>query len=372
MFRTAGHRGGDRPDPERTTTRQPLQGAERASPARSASRWHPLSVASARSPALAYSLDHNTASDGRRDRAAMAAHAVSGALVYAKEPGSAGPGVTRSTVAQNTPATGAPSASGTPQVGQVLTADTSGIADADGLTNASYGYQWLRVNGSPRPQFQTQRRAATPGGCRCGQLHQDSGVLHDDIGSEEVLVSNATEEVTTAPIPVIWEGRVTVGEGTQGDKVWLGFTLFGGSLGSISLPRSVRVAESTYSVQLILHTAADIYLGMSSKLPENFVLQIDDAEFNSADASGNKQMRHTFTVAEHRTELVEGDEVVVSLRSSAMASALSADARTVGTLATSGVAQRTLPPAPTAPSARPNSPATGAPTTTGTAESAKF
>ena len=43
----------------------------------------------------------------------------------------------------NTPATGAPAISGTAQVGETLTADTSGISDADGLTNVAYSYQWL-------------------------------------------------------------------------------------------------------------------------------------------------------------------------------------------------------------------------------------
>ena len=44
----------------------------------------------------------------------------------------------------NTPATGVPTISGTVQVGQTLTADTSsGINDADGLDNVSYGYQWI-------------------------------------------------------------------------------------------------------------------------------------------------------------------------------------------------------------------------------------
>ena len=42
----------------------------------------------------------------------------------------------------NSPATGLPTVSGTPQVDQTLTADTSGISDQDGLTNVSYGYQW--------------------------------------------------------------------------------------------------------------------------------------------------------------------------------------------------------------------------------------
>ena len=43
----------------------------------------------------------------------------------------------------NSPATGAPTIRGTVQVGETLTADTSGIADADGLTSATFTYGWL-------------------------------------------------------------------------------------------------------------------------------------------------------------------------------------------------------------------------------------
>ena len=48
--------------------------------------------------------------------------------------------------AANTPATGAPTITGTAQVGQTLTAVTTAIMDADGLTSVSYTYQW-RVDG---------------------------------------------------------------------------------------------------------------------------------------------------------------------------------------------------------------------------------
>ena len=48
----------------------------------------------------------------------------------------------------NSPATGAPSVTGTAQVGETLTADTSSISDADGLTNVSYQYQWIRNEGT--------------------------------------------------------------------------------------------------------------------------------------------------------------------------------------------------------------------------------
>ena len=43
----------------------------------------------------------------------------------------------------NSPATGAPSISGTVQVGETLTASTSGIEDDDGLEDATFSYQWL-------------------------------------------------------------------------------------------------------------------------------------------------------------------------------------------------------------------------------------
>ena len=47
---------------------------------------------------------------------------------------------------ENTAATGQPTITGTAALGEILTTDTSGIADADGLTNASFSYQWLRIH----------------------------------------------------------------------------------------------------------------------------------------------------------------------------------------------------------------------------------
>ena len=45
--------------------------------------------------------------------------------------------------AANSPATGVPTISGTAQVGETLTANTSGVADEDGLDEVSFTYQWL-------------------------------------------------------------------------------------------------------------------------------------------------------------------------------------------------------------------------------------
>ena len=43
----------------------------------------------------------------------------------------------------NTPATGAPTISGTARVSETLTASTTDISDADGMTSATFTYQWL-------------------------------------------------------------------------------------------------------------------------------------------------------------------------------------------------------------------------------------
>ncbi len=48
----------------------------------------------------------------------------------------------------NSPATGSPTIIGTPEPGRTLRVDVSGIADADGLTNVSYRYQWFSNDGT--------------------------------------------------------------------------------------------------------------------------------------------------------------------------------------------------------------------------------
>ena len=47
---------------------------------------------------------------------------------------------------ENTAVTGQPTITGTAALGETLTADTSGIADANGMDNASFSYQWLRID----------------------------------------------------------------------------------------------------------------------------------------------------------------------------------------------------------------------------------
>ena len=54
---------------------------------------------------------------------------------------------------RNSPTMGLPTIDGTPQVGQKLRVNTSGIADADGLTNVLYGASWYAGEGYLRGQI---------------------------------------------------------------------------------------------------------------------------------------------------------------------------------------------------------------------------
>ncbi len=99
----------------------------------------------------------------------------------------------------NTPAAGAPTISGTPQVEQTLTADTSGISDEDGLTNVSYAYQWLAggsaISGATGSTYQLTSTEQ-------GKTIQVRVDFTDDAGNSESLTSVATDAVAAKPVPL--------------------------------------------------------------------------------------------------------------------------------------------------------------------------
>ena len=102
--------------------------------------------------------------------------------------------------APNSPATGAPAISGTAQVGETLTADTSGIGDADGLTNVSYSYQWISSDGIT----DTEITGAMDSNYTLAADDEDATIrvrvsFTDDAGNEETLTSAATAAVAAKP-----------------------------------------------------------------------------------------------------------------------------------------------------------------------------
>ena len=100
----------------------------------------------------------------------------------------------------NNPATGAPTISGTMQVGQTLTASTSGIADDDGLTNVSYTYQWIANDGTSDSDIQDATLSTyTLVSDDVGKTIKVKVSFSDDAENEETLTSAATDSVVAAP-----------------------------------------------------------------------------------------------------------------------------------------------------------------------------
>ena len=95
----------------------------------------------------------------------------------------------------NSTATGAPTISGTAQVGETLTAGTTGIADADGLENVSYAYRWLadgaEIAGATGASYSLTDSEE-------GKALRVKVSFTDDAENEETLTSAATAAVEAA------------------------------------------------------------------------------------------------------------------------------------------------------------------------------
>ena len=98
---------------------------------------------------------------------------------------------------QNSAATGAPAITGTARVGETLTANTTGIADSDGLTRATFAYQWLADDADITDATGS---TYTPAAIDAGKAIMVEVSFTDDAGNAETLTSAATAAVTLPPL----------------------------------------------------------------------------------------------------------------------------------------------------------------------------
>ena len=104
--------------------------------------------------------------------------------------------VTNATPASNAAPTGLPTITGTAQVGETLTASASGIADDDGLTNATFAWQWIINDGTSDAVIAgATAETYTLTSAEAGKTVKVRATFTDDGGTEETLVSAATATV---------------------------------------------------------------------------------------------------------------------------------------------------------------------------------
>ena len=130
---------------------------------------------------------------------------------------------TATVTASNTPATGEPTITGTAQVGETLTANTTGIADSDGLINATFTYQWLADD--------TDITDATGSTHALAEADEGKTIkvrvsFTDERGHQETLTSTATAAVTAAPSPltVSVESAPTSHNGSEAFRIRVAFS----------------------------------------------------------------------------------------------------------------------------------------------------
>ena len=96
----------------------------------------------------------------------------------------------------NSAATGAPAITGETRVGETLTASTDGISDADGLSDATFSFQWVRsADGSDTDISGATGSSYTLTDSDVGAAIKVRASFTDDAGNSEELTSAATAPV---------------------------------------------------------------------------------------------------------------------------------------------------------------------------------
>ena len=141
---------------------------------------------------------------------------------------------------ENAPATGAPIISGTAQVAETLTADTSGIADEDGLDNATFSYQWVSNDGTTDTDIEDAASSThTLDAVDEGKTIKVRVSFTDDAGNEETLTSAPTARVASS------SNNPATGLPTIRGQVRVGATLRA-SLSALDDPDGLSSATFTY------------------------------------------------------------------------------------------------------------------------------
>ena len=185
---------------------------------------------------------------------------------------------------KNTPATGAPTISGTVQVGETLTAETSVIDDTDGLGNPGYGYQWVRYDETTDSDITGANSSTyTPVDADVGKTIKVRVSFTDDRDFEESLTSEATESVaaaaTSADDGAIWSATMTVGI-ANGNSGFSAYT----DLGELT-PTGFTLNGTEYLVKILGESDGQFYFALNPDVQNDFRLHVGEAQFASEDAS---------------------------------------------------------------------------------------
>ena len=138
----------------------------------------------------------------------------------------------------NTPATGVPTVTGTVRVGEMLTAVTTGIADADGLPD-SFSYQWVRVaSGTDTDISGATASTYTLVGADEGNTVKVEVSFTDDAGNAEGPLTSAVTGSVASPLLSVADAS-----GTEGGNITFTATLSAASAKTVTATWTASVAS---------------------------------------------------------------------------------------------------------------------------------
>ena len=180
---------------------------------------------------------------------------------------------------ENSAATGAPTINGTARVGDTLTANTTGIADSDGVVNVSFTYQWLaddtEISGATGSSY-------TVAAADEGKVIKVTVSFTDDGGNAESLTSAATAAVALPALrlqtPAVDGATLTLTYNNDLDE-------------GVTLPTSaftVTVAGNTRSVSSVSVSGRAVTLTLASAVASGEAVTVSYAR-----PSGSSFIRDT-------------------------------------------------------------------------------
>ena len=258
----------------------------------------------------------------------------------------------------NTAPTGLPGITGTPKVGEVLTASISDIEDADGLDNAAFAYQWLAHDGTNDSEIAGATGSTHEVGlAEVGKTLKVRVTFTDDGDTEERLTSVATEAVAArAPdAPGGLAAATAVGREGELDVTWTAPASDGGSEvtaykaqwksgtesydGSASSTRQAVVNDPA----VLTHTITGLTVGTAYTVRVLAVNAAGDGAAAEVEATAEDRVAPTLTAA-----AVNGTALALTFSEAldedskpaadAFAVSVAGDARTVDAVALSGSA----------------------------------
>ena len=180
----------------------------------------------------------------------------------------------------NHPATGAPVITGTPEVGETLTAGISGVMDEDGLpVLGQLTYQWISNDGTGDSDISGATGSTfTPGGSEVGKTIKVRVSFTDNANFIETLTSDPVDPV--GQDDWLWAATMTVGDAT-------GILGYRGNpeAGALTSSPTFTHNSTSYDVEFILlNSSGQLRLGMDQDLPPDFQLHVGTDQFDKSDA----------------------------------------------------------------------------------------